>query len=47
MVVIDEDGDDPRQLPSPVSGVPLAEAEPAPAPFTYPEPLPWLLLSWL
>lgn len=45
MVVIDEDGDDPPQLPSPVSGVPLAEAEPAPAPVTYPEPLPWLWLS--
>lgn len=44
MVVIDEDGDDPRQLPSPVSGVPLAEAEaepaPAPAPVAFPEPLP-------
>ncbi|OQE51638.1 hypothetical protein PENNAL_c0365G06936, partial [Penicillium nalgiovense] len=29
MVLIDEDGDNPRQLPSPVSRVPLAETAPA------------------
>lgn len=39
IVGADEDGDDPRQLPSLASGVALAE-EPAPALFRKPEPWP-------